>query len=242
MRRNKLLTIALGLLIFLGFTSTILADVKYPEPTGFIVDDADVLSDKTEKDLTAKIEALQKEGKAEIAIVTIKSTKPLEIEQYSIKLAEKWKVGDKDVDNGVIFLLAVDDRKTRIEVGTGLEGILNDAKVGRMLDDHAVPHFKNNDWEKGIIETTNALTQVLASNEEAVAPNAHKAEEVNTSSALTICGLIFIIIVVMVFVAATPTKIDDWILFGILRAIGSGASGKSGSFGGGSFSGGGSSR
>jgi len=152
----------IALCIFVVFnlsnTDTAPTEVYYPDPTGYVIDTANIISPEVEQLLTAMI----KESTHEIAVVTVESTKPLNIEEYSIKLAEKLQVGDKDKDDGVILLIASEDRKIRIEVGYGLEGVLNDAKAGRILDEYIVPHLKNNDWDTGItagireiIKTTN---------------------------------------------------------------------------------------
>ena len=123
--------------------------VSYPEATGYVVDQAEILSPETEAKLTNELKAL--DNKAQVAVVTIKSTEPLTIEEYSIKLAEKWKPGYKGKDNGIIFIVAVDDRKVRIEVGRGLEGQINDSKAGQMLDESVIPFLKDNKWEEGIL-------------------------------------------------------------------------------------------
>lgn len=123
--------------------------ISYPAPTGYVVDDAQVLNDLDEQYLTAQITTLK--DKAEIAVVTVKTLGGLTVEEYSIKLAENWKVGNKDMDNGVIILIATQDRKVRIEVGHGLEGEINDATAGRILDTAMVPHLKNNEWAKALV-------------------------------------------------------------------------------------------
>lgn len=130
-------------------------EVGFPNPDSYIVDQSDVLSESAENALFQKLKAFDE--KAQIAVVTLKTTGRMDEKQYAIKLAEKWKVGHAGKDNGVIFLIVTGDRKLRIEVGRGLEGSLNDSKAGRILDEHVVPELKNNNWEKGIINGVDAI-------------------------------------------------------------------------------------
>lgn len=127
----------------------------YPENTGYVTDKADVLSTEFEVNLVAKLEGVHE--MVQVAVVTVNTTSPLTVEEYTIELAEKWGVGDVEKDNGIVFLLAVEDRKTRIEVGTGMEGIINDAKAGRILDDYVLSYFKDDNWEGGINSGVDAI-------------------------------------------------------------------------------------
>jgi uncharacterized protein len=130
-------------------------EVLYPEPTSYVVDLAGVLSDAVEEELKQKIKNVS--DKSEIAVVTVKTTQPLDEQSYAIELANKWGIGDKDKDDGILFLIVTEDRKLRIEVGSGAEAFMNDAKAGRILDTYVVPELKNNNWEKGIINGTDAI-------------------------------------------------------------------------------------
>lgn len=134
-----------------GVPSTATQQVKeafYPEPTGYVVDSANVLSAETKEAFEKDLTTFDKTG--QIAVVIVKTTNPLDIEQYSIKLAEKWKVGYKGLDNGVIFVIATEDRKLRIEVGRGLEGQFTDIEAKHIIDDVIVPFLKKGDWEGGV--------------------------------------------------------------------------------------------
>ena len=129
-----------------------------PEATGYVVDQSGILSAEAK----AKIEAILKalDQKAQVAVVTIKTYSPYADEkEYAIKLAEKWKVGYEGKDNGIIFLVVTEDRKVRIEVGRGLEGVINDAKAGRILDEAVVPFLKKNDWEGGITSGVESIAK-----------------------------------------------------------------------------------
>jgi len=123
-------------------------EVFYPEATNYAVDTSGVLTADQLATLNTKLGAIQ--GK-EIGVAVVKTTAPLSIEEYGIKLAEKWKVGNADLDNGAIIIIATEDRKVRIEVGYGLEGDINDAKAGRIIDNHMLPSLKKGDWYGAIV-------------------------------------------------------------------------------------------
>ena len=127
------------------------------EPIGYINDSADIIG----SDVEASLEADLKNFKPEIAVLTVKSMNGLAIEEYSMKIANEWKVGDADKDDGVILIVSTGERKVRIEVGYGSEGKINDAKAGRILDEKVLPYFKNGDWENGILEGVLAIKAAL---------------------------------------------------------------------------------
>lgn len=128
-----------------------------PEAKGHVNDYANVINLEKETQLEADLESF----KPEIAVLTIKNMNGLSVEDYSMKVAEAWKVGDKNKDDGVILVVSTEDRKVRIEVGYGSEEKINDAKAGRILDENVLPHFKNGDWESGILEGVLAIKSAL---------------------------------------------------------------------------------
>lgn len=153
--------IVLGLVMFSAAKvtppETTKTEMVLPEATGYVIDQSGVLN----ADIKAKIESTLKtlDQTAQVAVVTVKTTQPWDEKQYAIKLAEKWKPGYKGKDNGIIFLVVTDDRKVRIEVGRGLEGVITDARVGQILDDSVVPFLRNNDWNGGIMSGVEALAK-----------------------------------------------------------------------------------
>jgi uncharacterized protein len=138
-------------------------EIKYPSPIGYINDFANVIPDNYETGLSRLIHELkQKTNGAEIAVVTIQSIAPLQIEEYAVRLYEKWGIGKKGEDNGVLVLLALKERKIRIEVGYGLEGVLPDGKCGEIIDRLMLPYFRQGDLGKGITYGTLAIIQIVA--------------------------------------------------------------------------------
>lgn len=132
-------------------------DMALPESTGYVVDQAGVLTEETKTKVESTLKALDQT--AQVAVVTVKTTQPWDEKQYAIKLAEKWKPGYKGKDNGVIFLIVTDDRKVRIEVGRGLESVITDSKAGQILDDSVVPFLKSNDWNGGVVAGVEAISK-----------------------------------------------------------------------------------
>ncbi len=127
----------------------------FPEPTGYVMDTSHKLSANAVATLTKDLTDFDKI--AQIAVVTVDTTAPLYLEEYSIKLAEKLKVGYKGIDNGVILLVAVKDRKIRIEVGRGAEAQVTDAEAGRIINNIIGPKLKAGDWDGGIIAGVAAI-------------------------------------------------------------------------------------
>jgi uncharacterized protein len=165
-RTAKLLSVLAGPLLFFSLTRAATSqEVPIPAPLGYVSDYAGVIDPATEAALARLIQDVEHKTTAEIAVLTVDSTKPLDAFQYSIKVFERWKIGKKGKDNGVLFLVAVNDRRMWITVGYGLEGILPDGKVGEVRDRFVVPHFKQGDYGKGILEGTKAIARVVAGEE-----------------------------------------------------------------------------
>lgn len=126
------------------------ASVYYPEPTGYVVDSTNTLTEATRRAVEADLKGFDE--KAQVAVVVVDTIQPLTVEEYGINLAEKWKPGYKGKDNGVILIIVKGDRKVRIEVGRGLEGSINDGKAGKILDDCVVPSLKNNNYDDAVTQ------------------------------------------------------------------------------------------
>ena len=168
---EKLLPLLAGLLLLLCLPSVAPSqEVKIPSPLGYVNDYASVIDPDTRTQLTKLLKEVEQKTTAEIAILTVETTRPLEVFQYSIKVFDRWKIGKKGKDNGVLFLVAVKDRRMWITVGYGLEGILPDGKVGEIRDRIVIPYFRQGNYSKGIFEGTQAIARVLAGEEVGPAP------------------------------------------------------------------------
>lgn len=138
-----------------------LAARPVPSLTGRVVDGAGLLSAGTASRLERDLAALEKSDSTQMAVLTIPSLQGDNLEDYSIKVVEAWKLGQAHKDNGVLLLIARDERKVRIEVGRGLEGRLTDLVSGRIIRHEIVPRFKHGDFDGGIAAGVDALIGVV---------------------------------------------------------------------------------
>ncbi len=134
---------------------------EFPSLTGRIVAEPGIFSKPFLERLESQLANHEKVTSNQIAILAISSLGGEILEDFSIRVAEKWALGTKESDNGVLILLAVNDRKVRIEVGYGLEGILTDVYCNRVIRDIMIPEFKKGNMELGIEMGTNELIRVL---------------------------------------------------------------------------------
>lgn len=132
-----------------------------PSPRGFVNDFANVLDQKTVNSLDGLVRDLKVKTTAEIAVVTVDSTQPLSASDYAMKVAQSWKPGEKDNHNGVVFLVAVKDRKTFILTGYGMEGALPDARVKKIIDTVIAPRLHVNDYAGGIRTGIEAMAAAI---------------------------------------------------------------------------------
>ncbi|MDE2330819.1 MAG: TPM domain-containing protein [Bradyrhizobium sp.] len=142
--------VALLLCWAFAFGQMAFAQVPVPPLSGPVVDQTDTLSSDEIASLAGKIRDFEARKGSQIAVLIVPTTQPEEIEQYSIRVAEAWKIGRKKIDDGAILLVAKNDRKLRIEVGYGLEGALTDLTSKRIIDEIITPRFRNGDFAGGI--------------------------------------------------------------------------------------------
>jgi len=121
-------------------------------------DEAHVLKQETIDQLELQLAQYEDSTSNQIAILIINTLEGESIEEYSLRVAEKWQLGQKDKDNGVLLLIAVDDHKMRIEVGEGLEGVLTDALSSRIIRNEMAPAFRRADFDEGVTNAINGIT------------------------------------------------------------------------------------
>ena len=126
------------------------ADVPVPAYSGRVVDQTGTLSGSAVARIEGKLASLEEQKGSQVAVLIVPSTQPEEIEQYGIRVADAWKVGRKTVDDGAILIIAKDDRRLRVEVGRGLEGVIPDAVANRIIEETITPHFKSGDFDGGV--------------------------------------------------------------------------------------------
>ncbi|HVP08418.1 MAG TPA: YgcG family protein [Burkholderiales bacterium] len=126
------------------------AEAPVPPLQARVTDLTGTLSPQQKSELEAKLAAYEARRGSQMAVLLVPTTRPEEIEQYSIRVAEAWKIGRKGVDDGIILVVAKDDRRLRIEVGYGLEGVIPDTLARRVIDERIVPRFREGDFYGGI--------------------------------------------------------------------------------------------
>lgn len=221
-----------------------------PAPTGYVNDFAGVLTPETYQSLEALCTQVDQQAHAQIAVVTVKSMDPdtagatPSIEEFATALEDKWKVGKKGTDRGVLLIVSLNPRKYRIEVGYGLEGILPDGKVGDIGRDMQ-PYLHTDDYNQGITVATRELAQDIAADagvslgQEAGGEPVPQASggnstdgQANLLPVLVFGGIALVVIAIMI-----ATGHVGLLFFLLFNMLGGGRGG--GGFGGGSDGGGG---
>jgi len=184
-----------------------------PPLTSPVVDTTGTLTADQVAALDAKLRAFAQAKGSQVAVLIVRTTKPEEIEQYGIRVVEQWKLGRQKVDDGVLLIVALDDRRVRIEVGYGLEGALPDATANRIIEEDLKPQFRRGDYYGGIETAVDRIMRVIDG-------EALPEPEVNSPSQ-SIPGLFNLLPILFVFVLVGGAILRA--IFG--RVIGSVATG-----------------
>ncbi|WP_420576546.1 TPM domain-containing protein [Ekhidna sp.] len=174
-----------------------------------VTDLANLLSTSEESFLTRQLEDLENRKESQLAILTVNSTKPETIEQYSIRVVDQWKLGRGDVDDGVLLIVAKNDRKVRIEVGYGLEGAIPDAYAKRIINNIIVPHFRDGDYYLGIEEGMEAIIGLIDGEELPEVKPTTTAKNDKTIGLLFFIGIVVLIFIVVIVKVALANKLGN---------------------------------
>jgi len=191
------------------------AEVAVPPLKARVTDLTGTLSAQQIRDLESRLNAFERSKGSQIAVLMLPTTAPETIEEYSIRVADAWKIGRARVDDGVILVVAKNDRKLRVEVGRGLEGAIPDAVAKRVVSDVIAPHFRSGDFYGGVAAGTDALMKLIegeglpAPRSRVTVNGVHRAIDLQT--------------IFLLFVALVVTDAIFRRLFG--RVIGAGISG-----------------
>ena len=146
---------------FLAIGLALAADVAVPPLVSHVNDLTATLSVEQVQELDRSLAAFEKKKGSQVVVLLVPTTQPETIEQYAIRVAESWKLGRKSIDDGAILVLAKQDRKLRIEVGNGLEGVLPDATTKHIIDEAIVPHLRVGDFYGGVRAGIDAITGAI---------------------------------------------------------------------------------
>ncbi|GAB4234373.1 MAG: YgcG family protein [Deltaproteobacteria bacterium] len=137
------------------------AQVPVPAPGGYVTDLTATLTGEQKSGLERRLRSFEERKGSQVAVLIVPTTAPESIEQFSLRVAERWKPGRRNVDDGAILVVAKDDRALRIEVGYGLEGALTDAACKRIVSEIIVPRFRQGDFAGGIDAGVDRILRVI---------------------------------------------------------------------------------
>jgi uncharacterized protein len=180
-----------------GFASSTAWALEVPPLTGHVNDRAGLLSPSARQDLEARLAAYEAKTGHQMALLTLPSLEGEFVEDFSIKVVESWKLGKKGKDDGVLMLVAMADRKLRIEVGYGLEGELTDALTGRIIREVMTPAFKQGDPSRGITRGLEALIAASGGEGKPLPPEPRRA--VRRERGVGIAPYLLVFLVLMLF-------------------------------------------
>ncbi|MGI8950456.1 MAG: TPM domain-containing protein [Chitinophagaceae bacterium] len=235
------------LIILTFFSAIVFAQnvLPKPNPPRLVVDNANILSPEQRNILEAKLDALDDSTSNQIAIVTIPTLGDYAIEDYANKLFREWGIGNKKNNNGILILVASNDRKVRIEVGYGLEGAIPDITANDIIQNDITPNFKEGNYYHGLDQAIESLGKA-ATGEYKVAK---QADDNSSASGSSVLGFIIILIVILIIIGRSGRGgggmmsrrgSGGWFWPLLLSNLGGGGRGfGGGGFGGGGFGGGG---
>lgn len=142
-----------------------------------VVDQANIFSPQEKQLLTERLRQIYEQGLAQAALVTVPTTNGKDIFQYSLEVAEKWQLGNEDTDDGLLILVSVNDRNMYILSGYGLEGVLPDAVLNRIIDEEITPSFKQGDYAGGLVKGINSIEERLVADPDVLAQSDELAKE-----------------------------------------------------------------
>lgn len=216
-----------------------------PMPRRYVEDYANVVNPSHERSLNGTLQELEQKTGAQYIILTVDTTGGLPIEQFAIEQVEKWQLGQKGKDNGMLFVLAKNDRKWRFEVGYGLEGFITDQICGRVGRDVLVPYLRKGSYSEGIYQANLRIIQKIAGESGVALTGMPKVAPLgvgrrNIRRGLPCCSILPLLIFMFLIFGGRGRGMG--MLFFLPFMLGGfgghGGYGRSGSFGGGSFGGG----
>jgi uncharacterized protein len=220
-------------LLFWVFALTAQAELKFPELTGRVVDNAQMIEPAVREQLTQQLNAHEKTTGEQLVVVTLPDLQGTDIADFGYQLGRYWGIGQKDKNNGALLIVARDERKLRIEVGYGLEGRLTDAQSSVIINQVITPAFKAGNFSKGISDGVAAMLVVLGGNPLDEPSTVYEPRGDQESDFVGRHPGLFVFLVLLFILTIFIGQ-----MFGILPS-GGGRGGSGGGLGGGGFGGGG---
>lgn len=197
---------------------------ELPSPTGKVNDFANVLTPAQRQTLDAQLAELEHATSAEVALVTMQTVGSRPIEQYANTLFNTWGIGKKDRDNGLLVLVAVQDRAMRIEVGYGLEGIMPDGLAGAVMRETFLPRFREEQYATGVIDGMARVIEIVRRNETLTAEQRaelyRQAADASKSWGLAGLAAIFVAATAFALGTAAGAKVISQLVFGLCFTAG----------------------
>lgn len=235
----KFPALSLLLAFLLGFSPLALA-FEIPQLTGPVIDEVGLLNENTRSQLINSLQSLKQQQNVQLQVYVTKSLQGEEIESAAIKIFDEWKLGEEKTDKGLLFLIAPNEKRIRIEVGQGLEGDIPDVIAKRIIADVVRPYFQRKEFNLGVIQGVAAIQTYLGNPDAQLNAGVNEAQDVeSTKSAKPWIILIAIGIWLILFMFNPSLAL--YLLFSMMRGGGGGGGGGSWSGGGGKSSGGGAS-
>ena len=239
--RSKSLFLITFICLFLVVTASFAVVPPIPQmPSDYVVDLAGIIDENVKLRLNRYLQELEQKTSCQVVILTVTSLEGESIEEFSISTAhDKWKLGQKGKDNGVLLTVALKDRKYRFEIGYGLESVLPDSLVGTIGRKYLVPYFQKGDYSTGIYTATLALINEIASNEGVEITGMPKLQRPAYPYMPKRGGILYAIFAILFFVGTVILFIKYPRLFLLLLLASSTGGTRGGWGGGGGFGGGG---
>lgn len=198
-------------MLFFALTAPALAYVSPGQATGFVNDFAPVLTNEQRQTLEQKLKKFNADTSNEISVVFIKNLGGDTVENFASELFKDWGLGQKDKDNGILVLIAIEDRQMRLEVGYGLEGALTDAQSSWIINQVLKPAFRQNDYYGGVDQ---AVDKIIAATQGEYLPEAAASPDLQFS-----LDWIWFIFFIFIWLGAILGRSKSWWLGGVLGAI-----------------------
>ncbi len=223
------------LLVAVFLPGIILGREQFPKPQGWVNDFAHVIPLSYQRKIEAVASEVKEKTGAELVVVTVENMGGASIEDYAVGLYQTWGIGEKGKDNGVLLLASMEERRVRIEVGYGLEGILPDGVCGEIRDKYIVPDLRAGNYGMGFYKGILAVADVIARDAGVKITGTQGVVTRSHSSSRGGAGGLFLIVLFVLLMIFTRGRILPWLFLGAM--MGGGNRGGWGGFGGGGFGG-----